>query len=59
MQSSQMEGHSGKPLYLSIAPRFITNRGVFLLCEDVFRTLNLDASYPMWYKEDASEDSTP
>jgi len=24
-----MEGHSGKPLYLSIAPRFITNRGVF------------------------------
>ena len=24
-----MERHSGKPLYLSIAPRFITNRGVF------------------------------
>ena len=27
-----MEGHSGKPLYLSIAPRFITNRGVFVAC---------------------------
>ena len=54
-----MERHSGKPLYLSIAPRFKKNRGFFCFVGMLFQTLRLDASYPMWYKEDSSEDSTP
>ena len=54
-----MEGHSGKPLYLTENPQPFRRLGIFVVCGMLFYALRLDASYPMWYKEDASEDSTP